>query len=500
MLFGRDNICAVVAAPTAARMLRALKQALRQSQTAEVRLDWLRNDREIERFIRRIHVHGKQACLIATLRRREGGGRYDGSVGKQMALLEEAARAGCTWCDLEVESAAQVNLAAILALRRLGARVIISFHDFRRTPTRPEAVVRRLAKFGGAAIKIAAQTNNLGDAAKLFAASRRRKNVVVVPMGEIGLAARILALREGSALAYASVAASTAPGQLSVHEMRDEFRADRLDRRTRIYGVIGDPIAHSLSPQMHNAAFIARRVNAVLLPFLVRDLADFLNARADFGVAGFAVTLPHKQKILRYVDGCDPLAAQIGAVNTVIVRGAGKLYGYNTDYVGVLRAIERRVRLAGSRVLLLGAGGAARAAAFALAEAGAVVNICARNAQKAKTLARAAGAEVIPRPRLRGEFFDAVINATPVGMSARDGSPLRANELNCRVVMDMIYRPMETPLLRMARRRGIETVSGVEMFLAQGTAQWEIWMGERAPADVMRRTVLAALRREGSAK
>jgi 3-dehydroquinate dehydratase/shikimate dehydrogenase len=500
LLFGRDNICAVVAAPTAAQMLRALKQALRQSHTAEVRLDWLRNDREIEHFIRGIRVRGKRACLIATLRRRQGGGRYTGSVGKQLAFLEEAARAGCAWCDLEVESAARVDHTAIRALRGAGARVMISFHDFRRTPARPEAVVRRLATFGGDAIKIAAQSNKLADATKLLAVARRRKNIVAVPMGEVGLPARVLALREGSALAYAAVAESTAPGQLSVTEMRDLYRADRLDRRTRVYGVIGEPIAHSLSPQMHNAAFAARRVNAVFLPFLVRDLKDFLAAREEFGVSGFAVTLPHKQRILRYLDGCDPLAAQIGAVNTVVVRGAGKLYGYNTDYVGVLRAIERRVRLAGSRVLLLGAGGAARAAAFALAEAGAVTNICARNARKAKTLARAAGAEVIARPRLRGEFFDAVINATPVGMSARDGSPLRANELNCRVVMDMIYRPMETPLLRMARRRGIETVSGVEMFLAQGAAQWEIWMGERAPSEIMRSTVLAALRREGSSR
>jgi 3-dehydroquinate dehydratase/shikimate dehydrogenase len=307
-------------------------------------------------------------------------------------------------------------------------------------------------------------------------------------------------LREGSALAYAAVGDSTAPGQLSVAEMRELYRADRLDRRTRIYGVIGDPIAHSLSPQMHNAAFVARRVNAVFLPFLVRDLKDFITAQEELGLSGFAVTLPHKQRILRHLDECDPLAAQIGAVNTVVVRGGGKLYGYNTDYVGVLRAVERRVQLAGSRVLLLGAGGAARAAAFALHEAGAIVSICSRRPQMAKALARAAGAEAIMRPRLRGEFFDAVINATPVGMGKNDGSPLRAYELNCRVVMDMIYRPMETPLLRLARRRGIETVSGVEMFLAQGAAQWEIWMGERAPEKIMRRTVLAALRRESSGK
>jgi len=500
MIFGRDNICAVVAAPTAPSMLHALKTALKQSSTIELRLDWLRNDREIELFIRRLRMRGKRACLIATLRRREGGGRYTGSVGRQMDWLEKAARADCACCDLEVESAARVDRGAIQALRRAGARVMISYHDFRRSPARPDAVIRRLAGYGGDAIKIAAQANKLVEAAKLLATARRRRDLVIVPMGEAGLPARILALREGSALAYAAVADSTAPGQLTVAEMRGLYRADKLDRRTRIYGVIGDPIAHSLSPQMHNAAFVERRVNAVFLPFLVRDLADFLAAREGFELAGFAVTLPHKRAILRHLDGCDPLAAQIGAVNTVVVRGRGKLCGYNTDYVGVLRALERRVRLAGSRILLLGAGGAARAAAFALAQAGAVVSICARRRSRAKALARAAGTEAIAREKLRGEYFDAVINATPVGMSAKDGLPLRANELNCRVVMDMIYRPMETPLLRMARRRGIETVSGIEMFLAQGMAQWEIWMGERAPAAIMRRTVLAKLRHEGSTK
>ncbi len=500
MLFGRDNICAVVAANTAAQMLRALKQALRESRTVELRLDWLRNRRELELFIQRLRVPGRRACLIATLRRRDGRGRYAGNVAEQMAWLEKAAKAGCAWCDLEVESAARLDRAAIEALRQAGARVMISYHDFRRTPARPEGVAHRLTGFGGDAIKIAAQSIKLKDSTRLLATARRRKNLVAVPMGEVGLPARILALREGSALAYAAVTDATAPGQLSVAEMRDLYRADRLDRRTRIYGVIGDPIAHSLSPRMHNAAFVARRVNSVFLPFLVRDLLGFLAARADFGLSGFSVTLPHKQRILPYLDGCDPLATQIGAVNTVVVRGGGKLYGYNTDYVGVLCAIERRIRLAGSRVLLLGAGGAARAAAFALCEAGALVSICARNPQKARALARAVGAEVILRPHLRGEFFDAVINATPVGMSSRGGSPLRPNELNCRVVMDMVYRPLETPLLQIARRRGIDTVSGVEMFLAQGAAQWEIWMGERAPAETMRRTVLEALRHESSAK
>ncbi len=315
-------------------------------------------------------------------------------------------------------------------------------------------------------------------------------------MGEIGLAGRVLSLRAGSALAYAAVEQATAPGQLSLEAMTQLYRAGRITRKTRVYGVIGNPIGHSLSPLLHNTAFRARKFDAVFLPFLVQDLGDFLRSSKPFGIAGFAVTIPHKERILRHLDDCDPLAARIGAVNTVVVRGGGRLYGYNTDYVGVLRSLDRRMQLAGSRILLFGAGGAARAAAFALAQAGAIVCLSARRPERARALARAVGAQVVARADLRGEFFDAIVNCTPVGMHPRGGSPLESAELNCRLVMDMVYRPRTTELLQRARHRGIETVSGVEMFLAQGFAQYEIWTGERAPETAIRRAVLAVLERE----
>jgi 3-dehydroquinate dehydratase/shikimate dehydrogenase len=323
-------------------------------------------------------------------------------------------------------------------------------------------------------------------------------------MGDTGDAPRLLALREGSALAYATMARAVAPGQLSLSAMQHVYRVSRRfgpsaagpARGTRVYGVIGDPIAHSLSPLMHNAAFAARGLNAIYLPFRVRDLRDFIQAVRAFGISGFSVTLPHKQRILEYLDGCDSLAAEIGAVNTVQVRGENRLYGYNTDYAGVLHAIERRVPLAAGRVLLVGAGGSARAVAFALASAGATVIIWARRQAQARTLARAVGGEAIPRAALRRENFDAIVNCTPVGMYPGGGSLLDAAELNTRVVMDLIYRPRKTELLKRAERRGIAVISGVEMFLAQGAAQWEIWTGRRAPQNVMRRAVLAALAAE----
>jgi shikimate dehydrogenase len=197
------------------------------------------------------------------------------------------------------------------------------------------------------------------------------------------------------------------------------------------------------------------------------------------------------------LEDCDALSAEIGAVNTVVVRRDGSLYGCNTDYVGVLHALGKKLRLAESRVLVLGAGGSARAAAFALTRAGAAVGVCARRSAAARELARAAGAEVVPRRALQTESFDAIVNATPVGMYPDTAiSPLKPGELHCRIVMDLIYRPERTQLLKLAAQKRIATVSGVEMFLAQGIAQWELWMKRRAPEKAMRRAVLAALRAE----
>jgi 3-dehydroquinate dehydratase / shikimate dehydrogenase len=499
-MFIQDKLCAVVAAADTRSMLRQLDRALLETRTVELRLDWLSDDAEIKRFLSKLALKRRAATLIATCRRRAAGGRYRGTIAGQLVHLAEALRAGCTWYDLEIETSSACPSELLEVLLGEG-RQLASAHFFRGVPGDLRRTVRGLSRMRPDAIKIAAHCASLGDSLRILHLARRARNVVVVPMGDVALPARILALRHGSALAYAPIENATAPGQVSLDEMKTLYRARRLDRKTRVYGVIGDPIGHSLSPQMQNAGFQARRMNAVYLPFLVHDLRDFLAGIGPLGIAGFSVTLPHKERILRHLDGCDPLAQAIGAVNTVVVRGGGKLYGYNTDYVGVLRALERSMALDGSRVLIFGAGGVARSVAFALARAGAAVCVCARRLGRAKALARATGGVAVERTRLRREFFDAIVNATPVGMypfAVR--SPLEARELNCRLVFDTIYRPRTTKLLQLAARRGIETVSGVDMFMAQGTAQWEIWTGERAPVETMRRAVLQALAREEKAR
>ncbi len=403
------------------------------------------------------------------------------------------------WCDLEVETLRKLPRNSIRQYS-LPRRILLSVHDFERMPPLKPALE---ARWRGAvdAIKVAGVSHTIADSTRLLRFAAGLRDCVAVPMGEIGLPARLLALREGSALAYAPVAAATAPGQVSLQEMKHLYRAHTLNRQTQVFGVIGNPIAHSLSPLLHNTGFVSRKINAVYLPFLVKDLRDFLKAAPEFGLRGFSVTLPHKQNILRHLQDCDALSAEIGAVNTVVVRRDGSLYGCNTDYVGVLKALEKKLRLAKSRVLVLGAGGSARAAVFALARAGAAVGVCARRNTAARAVARAAGAEVVPRRALKTEHFDAILNATPVGMHPGTGvSPLEPSELHCRIVMDLIYRPERTQLLKLAAQKRIATVSGVEMFLAQGIAQWELWMKRRAPERAMRRAVLSALREEERAR
>jgi 3-dehydroquinate dehydratase / shikimate dehydrogenase len=493
---GLRRLCGVVAALDAREMRRLVGLALGLTSTVELRLDWLRNDAERQTFLDWLSKQKfGSATFIATCRRVEGGGRLAGDIARELFWLIAARAAGCAWCDVEIETLRELPDQSVREYA-VPKRVLLSVHDFARTPPLPRSLHTRVPGEADA-VKIAAHATLLADGLRLLKLAKQSRNFVAVPMGEVGLPLRILALREGSALSYAPVGEATAPGQVSLHATKELYRAHKLNRATKVYGVIGSPIGHSLSPLLHNTGYVASGLNGVFLPFLVSRLTEFLAAAPKIGIRGFSVTLPHKQTILKHLATCDELAEQIGAVNTVTVKRDGSLHGSNTDYIGVLRALETRMKLAGSRVLIFGAGGSARAAGFALASAGAQVAICARRDTAARELARACGGEVLPRRALLTEKFDAVLNATPVGMHPHANvSPLAARELHCRVVMDLIYRPLRTELLRIAAHKGIVGISGVEMFVAQGVAQWEMWSGKRAPQAKMRAAVLSALKDE----
>ena len=493
-----DRLCAVIATPTAREALKQIKAAVKYTKTLELRLDWLQSDRERSKLLAALRTRKlRGATLLATCRRILGGGKLAGGAEAELYWLTQAREAGCQWCDLEIETLRELPDQCARCYP-IPEKLLLSFHDFERTPPLPAQL--KHAKHGEAdALKIAVKARTLGDSLRVLRLAHESQDLVAVPMGEAALPARLLALREGSALAYAPVAAATAPGQVSLHDFKRLYRADAATRKTVICGVIGNPIAHSLSPLLHNSGYVAAKRDAMFLPFLVEKLGEFVKAIPEFGLRGISVTIPHKQAMMKYLDDCEPMAEQIGAINTVVVSKHGRLRGSNTDYIGVLRALEGKLHLRGARVLIYGAGGSARAAAFAVSGAGAEVVICARREAAARELARACTAQTIPQRQLASATFELIVNATPVGMHPNQGiSPLAPKELNAAFVMDLIYRPLQTELLRLAARKGIGVISGVEMFLAQGFAQWELFMNRPAPEAGMRRAVLQKLRADES--
>jgi 3-dehydroquinate dehydratase/shikimate dehydrogenase len=315
-------------------------------------------------------------------------------------------------------------------------------------------------------------------------------------MGEQGMISRVLGVRAGSMFTFASAGTGqeTAPGQITAQELRGVYRIDQVDVATRVYGVVGDPIAHSLSPAIMNAAFRRENVNAVYLALHAKTLKDLLSCVKEIPIHGLSVTMPYKEAVLPHLDNTDSHTTKIGACNTVVRAQDGKLYGFNTDAAGIVRPLERRLNtLEGARILVIGAGGAARAAVFGLKERGCEVYILNRSLAAAKKLAHQARARIMKRPDLKKLAFDVIINATPVGMGNTRETPLQDKEINARYVFDMVYDPAETRLLKLAKERGAQVIPGIEMFVHQAARQFEIWTGKPAPFDEMLRVVLLVL-------
>jgi len=247
---------------------------------------------------------------------------------------------------------------------------------------------------------------------------------------------------------------------------------------------------------MHNTAFRRESVNAIMLPLKVKALEDLLKLVRELPLSGVAVTMPLKQEVLPHLANMDPLTARIGACNTLRTGADGKLYGFNTDVAGVVRPLEKYLRLKGSRIAVVGAGGAARAAVFGLVEQGAEVFVVNRTHETAVALAKQAKAKDLKQDQLAKNHFDALINTTPCGMAgSKQALPIKENELNAGLVFDMVYNPLETPLLKLGRERGLKVINGLEMFVQQGARQFEIWTGKAAPETEMQRVVELALRR-----
>jgi len=496
------KVCLALASDSVDDLLRTAESMARDNPFLEFRLDYLKQPASALAKIRRFLENHQHVTAIGTCRRAENGGRFKGSMAAELEILGKAAAAGCHLLDLEVESGVRCKPEAIARLRSR-AGLILSFHDFKATRGL-DATLEKMLAVPADYYKIVTTATTLSDNVtmmKFLQAQSDKHALIGLCMGEQGIISRVLGVRAGSVFTFAAVSADqkTAPGQVSAQQLRSVYRIEQVDAATRVYGVAGDPIGHSLSPVIMNTALRRETVNAVYLALETDKVKDLLHAIEKIPLHGLSITMPLKQEVLPHLEKTDPFSARIGACNTIIRAQDGKLYGFNTDTAGVVRPLEQRITIEGAKVLVLGAGGAARAAVFGLKERGAEVWILNRSAAPAQKLARQAKARTIKRADLHKLAFDVIINATPIGMTNSE-SPLKENEIQAKVVFDMVYDPVDTPFLRIARAKGLAVIPGVEMFVHQAARQFEIWTGKPAPADDMLRAVTIALQERAAAR
>ena len=493
-----EKLCVAIQGASVEELFRRAREAARTASFLEFRLDSVADPFATLVELRAFLASHAQITAVATCRRTHGHGSFSGSLAEEQKILLAAAAAGCKFVDLEIESAEEAGREQVESFKQkihaAGAALLVSFHDFVATGDLPQAYARILA-FNPDVVKVVSTARSLSDNLAVLGqleAHSATRAVVGIAMGEEGLISRVLGPRAGALFTFAApdLGEGTAPGQVAAGTLRELYHLEKLDRATRILGVAGNPIGHSLSPLMHNAAYAAAGVNAILLPLKVQALDDMLRVMRELPMAGMAVTMPLKQQVLPALAEADPLVERIGACNTLRTMADGRLQGFNTDVAGVVRPLARRIPLKGARIAVLGAGGAARAAVFGLVDQGAEVCIVNRTHETAVKLAQAAGAQALAQSELKTQRFDVLLNTTPCGMSGMAVTlPLAEDELHAALVFDMIYNPLETPLLKLARARGLETISGVEMFVQQGARQFEIWTSQPAPEAVMRRAV-----------
>ncbi len=457
----------------------------------EFRLDYLKSPASGIEVLHTFKTKYPDSFVLATCRHRQASGHFNGDVRQQLRILQDAASAGAAFIDLEIETAEQIK-TALPSVREL-APLCLSYHNFESTPALAP-ILKRLSRIPADVHKLATTARKPSDNLRLFEllATPRVIPLIAMAMSEIGLLSRILAPCRGSLYSYAapSTDEGTAPGQISSKLMRQLYRCEKINSNTRVYGVIASPVSHSKSPLIHNRAFQARRIDSVYLPFLVapQQLADWMNVAAQLPVSGFSVTIPHKQRIMRHLDIIDPQAKRIGAVNTVW-RKAGKWRGANTDAAGVIQPLSKHFRLANSSILIAGYGGAARAAAIALSDASAKVTITGRNMKSAQQLAAVVKGSAVTLKDAQSDRYDAFINATPLGMAPNPQGSIFNDKIPSALVMDMVYNPHDTKLLKLAAAQNATLIYGIEMLLEQAAHQFEIWTGDTAPRSVMKRAL-----------
>ncbi len=465
-------------------------------ELVELRLDYINGEVQVKRLLK-----DRPCPVVVTCRRKADGGRWEHSEDARLRLLRTAIVEGADYVDLEDDVAPIV--------RRYGTtKRIVSHHDFQKTPADLPEIHERLAAMDPDVIKIATMANHPSDNLRMLEMVQSSKVPTVgVCMGDIGVPTRVLCGRAGAPFTFATFneERALAPGQIGWRQMREIYRYDSIKPTTSIYGVVADPVAHSLSPVVHNAAIAAAGIDAVYLPFRVpaEQIDEFLETAGRWPLAGLSVTLPHKEAVLRHAVHVDDLARAIGAANTLSFTADG-VTASNTDATAAIESLMAQLEsdeqpsgedgLGVNKAIVLGAGGAARAVAFGLKQRGIEVTIASRTVERARKIATEVGCKVVEWSARHRMPYDCVVNATPVGMHPDvDVSPYEKEHLRpYMVVFDTVYNPENTLLIKEARSVGCRVVTGVDMFVRQAAIQFRIWHGTEPPHDLIREALKRA--------
>jgi len=465
-------------------------------ELVELRLDYIQGEVQLKRLLK-----DRPCPAIVTCRRKGDGGRWDRSEEARLQLLRLAIVEGADYVDLEDDVAGQV--------RRYGkTKRIVSHHDMLRTPTDLAHLHARMAALDADIVKIATMANHPTDGLRMLdLVKAAHLPTVGICMGDIGVPTRILCGRAGSPFVFATFndERALAPGQIGWQAMRDLYRFDSVGQSTRVYGVVADPVAHSLSPVVHNAAIAAAGLDAVYVPFRVPadQLEEFLTEAGRWPLAGLSVTIPHKEAVLAQCSEQDDLVRSIGAANTLSFA-AGGIAAANTDASAAVESLEAVIRdseqLASGEgfgvktALVLGAGGAARAVAFGLKRRGVEVTVASRTAERARRVALDVGCKMVDWGARHRLPHDCIVNATPIGMHPEvDQTPFEKEHLRpYMVVFDTVYNPENTLFIKEARAAGCRVVTGVDMFVRQAAIQFRTWHGVEPPVTVMREALKRA--------
>lgn len=490
-------ICAVIGRTRHKMMQIEIQEAAKRgARLIELRLDFLAKAPDFKRILA-----NKPCPLIATVRRVKDGGRFNGSEEERRVLLRQAIVAGFDWVDIETDVANEV--------RRFGqVKRIVSYHNLREVPKDLDAIYEQMCAQDADVVKIAVTATQPSDNLRVLKLLMDPpKPTVAFCMGDVGTCSRLLTGRLGAPFTYGAFnkERSIAPGILSFDELKNIYRFEQLNPQTAVFGVVGDPVGHSLSPLIHNRAFAKLGINAVYLPFRVPrgELVAFLKSFDQVPVRGYSVTIPHKEAAAKLASTREPAVEQIGAANTLI-RDAQGWSAYNTDAEAAIASFQanlppgpdgRPTPLSQRTVLLLGAGGVARAIAHGLHAHKAQLIITNRTPQRGQTLAEEVGCKFVDWEARHNVLCDTLINCTSVGMHPNlDECPVHASFLKPGLmVFDTIYTPETTMLVREARERGCHVLTGVDMFVRQAGLQFRLFTGQDPPLDMMEKLVRRAL-------